>query len=364
MATTVEAVFAAVQMDGASQEQFHKILARFGLQHRLVDPIQRAWIYEAVKSTVALPNRFLIGHHFKLQQAIFDTQLRQFTAQGKNSPEGRVKRSWGSIKELWRTMKWIWLPPRKTPEKPKKISVSQRGQKGPVLGPVTQSPEIVRPLAKGPRPRGTNTVITPSKDVATSETNILGEESLNRFEDDERAAAPEQATDTEDPVKKHEAAESSPLEVPTPSQSGKPSARRVPPKRDTLADDKGTTGNGSQDSEKASRDETATDPSRNDDVAAGTEQEDEHQPRKAGPEPVEATEAGDPQEETDRIIMELKKTSKELFARQQAMERSFRDLRLAGQKRPQEQLQEFAKLLEHRKLVKEQLVEKSKRRLQ
>lgn len=349
MATTIEAVFAAVQMDGAGQEQLHKIMARFGLQHKLVDPIQRAWIYQAVKSRLGLPDRFFIGHHFKLQQAIFDTQLRQSTAQ---VPGGRVERSWGSIKKLWRTMKWIWLPPRTMPKTPKKMSVRLRGQKGPVRGSVTRSPDIVKPLVEGPRPTGTKTIITPSKDVATSETKILDEESLGRFKGDERAAAPEQTTDREDPVKKHEAAESSPPEIPPPSQPRKPKARPVPPNGDALAADIGTTGTGSQDSKRASGDEPATGPSRNDDAAAGTEQEVE---KASGPEPVEATEADDSPEETKRIIRELQDMDGELKAGQVAMEQSFRELRLARGKKSPKQQEEFAKLLQHRKLVKEQL---------
>ncbi|KAG6368324.1 hypothetical protein INS49_002529 [Diaporthe citri] len=354
MATTVEAVFAAVQMDGASQEQFRKIMARFGLQHELVEPIQRAWIYEAVKSVLRLPNHFFIGHHLKLQQAIFDTQLRQSTARGEKILGGRVMRSWGSIKKLWRTMKWIWLPPRKVPRKPKKISVSLRGQKAPVLRPVPRSPDIVKPLVEGARPTGAETIITPSKDVATSETNILGEKSLDGFEDDERAAAPEQTTDREHPVKKHEAAKSSPPEVPTPSQPRKPQARPVPPSGDALADDKGTTTNDSQDSKKASRDEPATNSSRNDDAATGAELEVEHQP-------VEATEAGD-SEETSKRVIALKKEAKQLKAVQMKMEQVFRQLRSDGIRRTRKQSEEFVKLLQHRARVKELLKEENLKR--
>lgn len=355
MATTIEAMFAAMQMDGASQEQLHKTMARFGLQHKLVSPIRRAWIYQAVKSRLGLPNLFFIGHHVKLQQAIFDTQLRRTTAQEEEIPRGRVERSLGSFEELWRTMKCIWLPPREKPRKPEKISVSLRGQKRPVLGSVTRSPDIVKPLVQGPRPTGTDTIITPSKDVATGKTNILREESLDRFEDDERAAAPEQTTDREDPVQKHKAAESSPPKVPTPSQPRKSQARPVPPKGYTSADDKETTGNGSQDSKKASRDEPAINPSRNDDAATGAEQEVEHRP-------VEATEVGDSQESLKQEITHLREEARKLGLKQMEMQQTFRKLRSAGKKRTQKQQKEFTNLLQHHKVVKELLSEKLKTR--
>lgn len=359
MATTVEAVFAAVEMDGAGQEQLHKIMARFGVQHELLDPIQRAWIYKAVKSKLSLPDRFFIGHHFKLQQGIFDTQLLRHSI-AQEEP-GRVEKSWTSIKHLCRSMRRIWLRPRKTPSEPRKGSVRLRGQKGPVLGSAKPSPGIVKPLAERPRPTGTGRVTTPSRDVATSKTDVPGEGSPGRSEDDERAAAPEQTTGREDPVKKHKAAELSSPEVPTPSQPREPEARKA----DTLADVVRTARHGSQDSKKASGDEPTTNPSRKDDAATGAKLKVEHQPGKAsGPEPLEATEAGDSQDDLEKTISRLKEKDERLLAKYREMVQAFAELRLAGKKKTAKQGEEYEKLVRRRKRIKELLRDLTTRRLE
>lgn len=236
MASTVEAIFAAVEMDGAGLEQLHKVMVRFGLQHKLVEPVQRAWIYHAVKSKLNLPDRFFIGHHLRLQEGIFETQVKRSTGQGEKTRdhsrllEGifenlmtrltarreeirsrgrakrfwrRIKKSWGRIKctsrkrvkKSWGRIKWMLRKPRGNPEQ--KLPANRQG---PVRESATSSPKIVKPLAEGPPPTVTETIVAASKDVATSETDVLSKESLSRSEGDGRAAVPEKATDRDDPA--------------------------------------------------------------------------------------------------------------------------------------------------------------------
>lgn len=361
-------MFAAMKMDGASQEQHHKVMDRFGLQHKLIDPIHRAWIHHAVKSTLGLPDRFFIGHHFKLQEGIFETQMKRRTArEQKIGSQVRVKGFWRKLAQL-------------------------------ALKSATRSPEIAEPPAGGPRSTATETIITTGQDVATGETAKLSKESLGRLEDDERAAAPEQATDKEDPVQKHEAAESSPLAKPTPSRAPKEQPQPVLTKKGTSAGDRVQTGNGSQDSNKASRDKPAPDPSSKDGAATGAELAVAHQPHEAsGAELVEATEAGNPQKSLEQKLEELKKraeelktgktrmaqeshqpheasgaepveamdggisqrsldlTLKTLKAKYVKMEREFQKIRQAGKKVPPEQRLKLVELYKRRQRLRERL---------
>lgn len=318
MASTVEAVFAAMQMDGAGQEQLHKVMARFGVQHKLVDPIQRAWIHHAVRSELNLPNRFFIGHHFRLQGTIFKTKLTR--PQGGTLPRKRGNKVWRRIKSSWKTIKRLWLGPRKNRQQPTVRPASQQQRKPLALKSTTRSPNVVKALAGESRSTATKTVNTPCKNVATGETTILSKESLGRFEDDEQAAALEQATEKEDPVQKHGAAEVSPPAKPTPARTPKPQPKPALAKGATSADDRVKTGNASQDSNKACRDKPASEPSSKDDAATGVELGVAHQPHEASEaEPVKATKASNPQITLEQRLNELKKKVEELKAGQRSV---------------------------------------------
>lgn len=348
MATTVEAVFAAVEMDGAGQEKFHNVMARFGIQHRLVEPIQRRWIYKAVKSKVGLPDRFFIGHHFRLQEGIFETTLKRSTSSRQPSAHENmgVQRA---LNNLWKSVKWTWLGPSR---KPNRIPLSLRAQRLPKLR-AARSSEVVKPLAKAPRPESRGTIATPSKDVATSETKIPDEESSGRLDDD-RAATPEQTTDRDEPVEKHKAAaaaEVSSSKSPSPSEAPRSSppkskSKSVLPKEGTSEDDVGTAKNGSQDSNKALMDGPSPDPSSKHDAASDAGLEVGHQPHEAsGAESVEATEAGETPEKFLRILRKLKKKDKELIAGLREVEATSRQRKLAKKPKSPELAQ---KLLEIR----------------
>lgn len=361
MATTVEAIFAAVQMDGADLEQFHKVMARFGLQHKLVEPVQRAWIYNAVKSKLSLSDRFFIGHHFKLQEGVFETQMNRSTAQGeKTRSEGRANSLWRRIKKSWTGIKLMWLGPRGNHGKPEWILPAERQK--PLLESATRSPNIVKPLVEEPPPTVTETNNAASKDVvATSETNILGKESLGRSEGDGRAAVPEEATDREDPVEKQEAiAELSPAEV-NPSRPSKPRTQPLVPNVDTSADDTRTTASNSRGSNKASKDAPAPNPPAKDNAVGGAEMDAERHPHEA-PEadPVEVMEADDSPvdspESLTKLVEKLGKKYKRLGEEIREMERAFRDLNLANKKSTPEQRRELDNLKFHRKRIAQRIL--------
>lgn len=353
MATTVEAIFAAVQMDGAGLEQFHKVMARFGLQHKLVEPVQRAWIYHAVKSKLSLPDRFFIGHHFRLQEGVFETQIKRSNAQReKTRSRGRSNSLWRRIKKSWTGIKLMWLGPHGNHGKPEWILPAKRQR--PVSESATRSPKIVEPLVEGPPPTVTGTTIAASKDVATSETNILSKESLRRFEGDRRAAARQGATDRDDPA---EATELSPPEVNTPSQPSKPQPQPVVPNEDTSADDSRTTASDSQDSNKASTDAPAPNPPAKDNAVSGAEMDAERQPHEAPEaEPVEVTEAGDSPEKSKQLVKKLENRYKRLGAEVRKMELAFHELNLANKKKTPEQVREFNNLNLRRKGVAQRIL--------
>lgn len=375
MASTVEAIFAAVEMDGAGLEQLHKVMVRFGLQHKLVDPVQRAWIYHAVKSKLNLPDRFFIGHHLKLQEGVFETQVKRSTGQGEKTRDhfrllkgifetpmtrstarrqrkrsrGRANSFWRRIKKSWGRIKWMLRRPRGNPER--KIPANRQR---PVRESATWSPKIVKPLVEGPPPTVTETINAASKDVATSETNILSKESLSRSEDDGRAAVREEATDREDPA---EATESLRPEVNTPSQPSKPQPQPVVPNEDTSADDTRTAASDSQDSNKASTDAPAQNPPAKDNAVSGAEMDAERQPHEAPEaEPVEVTEAGDSPEKSKQLVKKLENKYKKLGVGISKMELAFHELNLANKKKTPEQDRQLYNLKFHRKRIAQRLL--------
>lgn len=353
MATTVEAIFAAVQMDGADLEQFHKVMARFGLQHKLVEPVQRAWIYQAVKSNLSLSDRFFIGHHFRLQEGVFETQIKRSTAQReKTRSRGRANNLWRRIKKSWTGIKLMWLGPHGNHGKPGRILPAKRQK--PLLESATRSPKIVEPLVEGPPPTVTGTIIAASKDVATSETDVRSKESLSRFEGDRRAAVREEATDREDPA---EATESLRPEVNTPSQPSKQQPQPVVPNEDTSADDTRTTASDSQDSNKASTDAPAQNPPAKDNAVSGAEMDAERQPHEAPEaEPVEVTEAGDSPEKSKQLVKKLENKYKKLGVGISKMELAFHELNLANKKKTPEQDRQLYNLKFHRKRIAQRLL--------
>lgn len=347
MATTVEAIFAAVQMDGADLEQFHKVMARFGLQHQLVEPVQRAWIYNAVKSKLSLSDRFFIGHHFKLQEGVFETQMKRSTAQRqKTRSQGRANSLWRRIKKSWTGIKLMWLGPRGNHGKPERTLPAKRRK--PLLESATRSPDIAEPLLEGPQPTVTGTIIAASKDVATSETIVLSKEPRSRSEGDRRAAVRQEATDKGNPAK---ATESSPPEV-NPSRPSKPQTQPFVPNGYTSGDDTRTTASDSRDSNKASTDAPAPNPPAKDNAVSGAEMDAERQPHEAPEaELVEVMEAGDSREKLMKLVKKLGDRDKKLGAEQRQMELAFGELKLAGKKRTSEQGRELENLKFHRKRI-------------
>ena len=356
MATTVEAVFAAVQMDGAGQDQFHRVMARFGLQHKLLEPIQRAWIYQAVKSRMELPDRFFIGHHFKLQEGIFATQLKRFIIQEKEiGLRKRLDWLWKPANLLWKRVEGLWLGhPRRTRTKYGRL----RRKQLPVSTPATQEPtEGFKPLVEGPRPTATGTTITPSKNVATAETEMPDEDSPGRSKD-ERNVASDQTTEREAWAKKQEPVAESDTDKPTPSKRTKRQLRSSPSK-DTTGDDVATTEAGLQDpnkaSYKASTDGLAPDLSGKYGAVADAELDVEHQLDEAfEAELIEAIE-GESRKKMNLMKEKTKQMDAQFRMRQVEMENEFRQLRLARGTKTVDQKREFNELLEDRQRLKEHL---------
>ena len=333
MATTLEALAAAVYMDGASQEQCHKVYTRFGLQHRLLDPPERLWIWKMVRSRLNLPEKFFIGHHCKLQEGIFQTQLKHFPAQKKKNEAG-----------LWERAQWLW---RRTKR----------------LGQQTGS---VDSLAERTQSAGTRTK-DPPLDVATSETEVIGEDSAGRCEDVEQTAAPERTADEMGLAKKREAeestsaapertaderglakkreAEESTSAAPTSSKPRRRRRRPAPSKEDTSTDDVGPAETGSENSSTASRNRPAPKTSSKDVAAAGVDMKVENQSHKTlEADLVEAIKEVDSEEGRKRLAEELATEVKMLDA-------ACRKLRLAGGPKSEEGKQKLKDMQQRRKLV-------------
>lgn len=342
MATTVEALIAAVHMDGASQEQCRKIYTRFGLQHKLLGPLDRSWIWEVVRSRLDLPDKFFIGHHFKLQEGIFETKLKRLRAQKKEKIGiwGRAKRLWRRTRRLWRRTKRLWQPETKAEKK----RVSQPGPRRRLSRLATQRPRSADPSAKSPRSAATRTT-SPTLDVATSKTEVLPEDSTGRCENDGQVASPEQTIDRGDLAEKHGAAEESSPQLPT---SSKPTKRRTGPARaeEDASSDVESAGTGSQGSNTASKEKAARSSSK--DVAAtGAELKVEHQ----STEPSETDLAEETKEDVSEedLKEEIRKLTEDAKMLQEAWRQLFRETE--GRKRTREQEQQLADLKEQRKQI-------------
>ncbi|ROV88302.1 hypothetical protein VMCG_10485 [Cytospora schulzeri] len=77
MATTIEAVLAAVWLDtNRDAAALERVIDRLGLTHTLLDAgTTRAWLYSAITSSHRLPRYFFSGHHISLIQAL--SELKQ-----------------------------------------------------------------------------------------------------------------------------------------------------------------------------------------------------------------------------------------------------------------------------------------------
>lgn len=335
MATTLEAIAAAVHMDGASQEQCHKVYTRFGLEHKLLDPPERLWIWKMVSSRLDLPEKFFIGHHFKLQEGIFQTQLKHFPAQKKKKEAGL----WGRAKWLWWRAKRLWQPRKET----RKKRISERRLQQSVSRSSRQPPGSVDSLAERTQSAGTRTK-NPPLDVATSETEVIGENSAGRCEDVEQTAAPERTADERDLAKKREAEESTSA-APTSSKPTKRPRRPAPSKEDTSTDDVRPAETGSENSSTDSRDRPAPKTSSKDVAATGVDMKVENQPHETlKADPVEAIKEVDSEQGRKRL-------AEELAAEAKILEAACRKLRLAGGPKTEEGKQKLKDMQHRRKLV-------------
>lgn len=350
MATTLEALIAAVHMDGASQEQCRKIYTRFGLQHKLVGPIDRSWIWKIVRSKMDLPEKFFIGHHFKLQEGIFETQLKRLPAQKEEGIGmwGRAKRLWRRTRRLWRRTKRLWQPEKKTEKK----RVSQPRSRRRVSRSATQLPRSVDPSAESTRSAATETT-SPTLDVATSEIEFAPEDSPGRCENDEQAASLEQTIDRVDLAETNGAAEVSSSQLPT---SSRPTKRRTGPARpeEDTSNDVESAETGAQGSNTASKEEAAS-PSSKDVAATGVELKVEHQSHE-----VSETELAEATKEDDSE-QDLKQATQEMAKEAKVLQEVWHQLVLAteGRKRTTAEQQQLANLKEQRK----QIIDKRSRML-
>lgn len=381
MATTIEAILAAVEMDGAGPEQFHRVMVRFGLRHKLIEPIQSAWIYQAVQSTLELPDRFFIGHHFKLQEGVFATQLQRFTIQEHETGLRRsLDRLLQPANRLWKRAERLWSGHQRVT---RSKYASLQGKQPRVSTSTTQEPSKgSKPsTAEGPRSTATETPITYSNEVAATETEVPDEDSSGRLKA-ERSIASDQTTERQAPAKKQESVETLNTEVPTPSKrTGK--QPRSSPSNDTTADDVVTAEAGLQNPSKASMDEPAPNQSTKAGAVVGLEQEVKHQPQKASQddqvpgsssqdgaaagaerdvehEPDEASEAEPVEATGNETLAELKqgiarvtKRDKQLYLRQVEFEKEFCQLRQAKEKKTKDQVKLFNDVVEARMRLKQ-----------
>jgi hypothetical protein len=243
MATTIEALVAAVQMDGASQKEFLKVCARFGLQHKLLDPPERLWIHSPVESSLELPDGFFIGRHLKLQHVIFTTQLKRSSTWEKEREKEKEKEQfglWRYANYFWRCTKRLWPPPVK-----KNLNNKNRFGQDPQKtqpGLVPQPSLNAEPLTEKAHSQTMGTT-KPPPDVATNEAEVLNEAKvLNEAEvlgegppglseDEGQAVAPEQTADRKDLADEDEAMISAYFPAPS-----KPTPESAPDSSSTDAD--------------------------------------------------------------------------------------------------------------------------------
>lgn len=198
MATTIEALIAAVDMDGADQHQIRKVCTRFGIEHKRLEPMGRLWVWEIVRSKLDLPEKFFIGHHLKLQEGVFETQLNRSPARKKQEIW-----PWCRARRLWRLTRQLWQPPKEPETKPS----SRKKPKRLASRPTTHPPLKAVPAAKGSQ--STVRITTPPVDEPINKAELPVEDSVAHQEDNEKATAPEAMTDTPNLAERHGVAESS-----------------------------------------------------------------------------------------------------------------------------------------------------------
>ncbi|KAG8163627.1 hypothetical protein KVR01_006924 [Diaporthe batatas] len=223
MATTLEALIAAVDVDGASEAQVQRIYTRFGIKHRLLEPAERSWIWRIVKSQMILPDKFFIGHHFELLEGILETQLKHSHSKRSHSKRlpARKKQDtwlWGHAKRLWTRTKRLWQPSKaaqteRTHLKKKLKRVASRS----ALQPSGMA--AARALAKRSQIAARTT--NPPEEEFTNKTELVFDDSISHHEITAKAAATEKTTDTEKSVERHEVAESSTAKASTLSKPTK-----------------------------------------------------------------------------------------------------------------------------------------------
>lgn len=264
MATTLEALIAAVDMDGASHHQVRKVCIRFGIEHKRLGPAERSWIWEMVRSELRLPDRFFIGHHLRLQEGVFETQLNRAPARKKQEIW-----PWRCARRLWRLTRQLWQPRKEDQTKPD----SKKRLRKLASRSAPQPPGKVVPLAKRSRSAATTTITNPPVDESISMNEFLVEGSVGHQEEDKKSAAPGKMTDTESLAERHGVAESPTTEAPAHSRPAGRQTRSLL-EESTSGDDPEPAETRSQDSNTTFNDEKA--PTSSSVATIGTEKPVEH----------------------------------------------------------------------------------------
>lgn len=323
-------------MDGASEEQVQKVMHRFGIHHKLVTPGDRAWIHEAVISKLTLPNRFFIGHQFKLQEKIFETKMTQPKVT-QPSPGHRIG--------LWERIKRLWLRPN---EETTVIQSSLRGRRQTVTKLAAQSPANSQSVAEKQKVAANGSTTTSSKDVSNSRTEVLGDNLSGHSEEDEQAPAPEEMTKRQIPAPKQEVSEGSTSEALASSTPTKTKSRAARSKEDTSVGDIEPTEAGFQAPGNNSKIEKEPNQSREDSRAVGVELQRQKQPHEdsaVGPVTAKA-------EDVEKLAKRLKNELADLATQQRQIEERFKRLRSAGKKKSLEDMKTLKGVLAQRTVVK------------
>lgn len=198
-------------MDGASQSQLHRVMFRFGVTHKLIDPPHRAWIHAAVLSELDLPDRFFIGHHFKLQESIFETSLKR----SQPSPAPQEIGPWEYLKRL------LWMKPSR--QTPREGTRGRKPRRPESRKPGASSPWKVRRAAEEAKAQANRRATTPSKSRYSGETGTLANSPPGNSGEVERAAGPQEMTEEQDLVETKEVSKGSTSDASTP-EATKPEA--------------------------------------------------------------------------------------------------------------------------------------------
>ncbi|KAI3394988.1 hypothetical protein diail_1877 [Diaporthe ilicicola] len=347
MASLVEAIFAAVHMDGASKSQLQKVMHRLGVGHKLLDPIHRTWIHNAVISQLNLPDRFFIGHQFRLQEAVFETSLKRTPL-----PESPPPHLIGLAQGLWERFKrpWLWLIKQTTRE-------VARGRKTRRLGfnKSATSPGTQRSVAGKARAPAKKPSTTPSEKIDGIGPPILDKNSLDYVEEDKREAASQQMMDKHGELETKKDSEESTSDGPMAGSSK--SKAPVPTNRESQLDSskKGAsvgavelTAADTQGSKKTSK-ESGPGGSIKENPTDSVELKDKKQPNKDSS--AEAVKKG-----RQALIQKaplLKKKLKLLQLEESKMLKEFQELRKAGKSETPENLEIYEKLQERRARIQD-----------